>query len=211
MSRTTRLAVVLWLNLALIGGLVAVGATAHSLGVLAAAGDYFADAVGIGISLLAIMLSRRSETARRPHGFPRATTVAALFNGALLLSIVVLVIAEGVRRLATGTGHVHGLPVVLASTPAALAMLVGALIHRNDREEPDDDDGDRANMKAVLLDTVADAAAAAGAALAGAIIAVTGGHYWLDPAVALVIASVVGYHVVVLLRNVVRTLRQPTP
>jgi cobalt-zinc-cadmium efflux system protein len=90
-------------------------------------------------------------------------------------------------------------------------MLVGALILRNDREEPDDDDGDRANMKAVLLDTVADAAAAAGAALAGAIIAVTGGHYWLDPAVALVIASVVGYHVVVLLRNVVRTLRQPTP
>ena len=208
-NRTTRLTVVLCLNLALIGGLVTVGVAAHSLGVLAAAGDYFADAIGIGVSLLAITLSRRSATVRRPHGYAKATTVAALLNGALLLLIVVLVIVEGVHRLATGAGHVHGLPVVIASAAAAIAMLIGALILRSDSAELDDDDGDRANMRAVLLDTVADAAAAAGAAIAGVLIVVTGGHYWLDPAVALVIAGVVGYHVIVLLQQVARTLHRP--
>jgi cobalt-zinc-cadmium efflux system protein len=208
-NRTTRLTVVLCLNVALIGGLVTVGVTAHSLGVLAAAGDYVADAIGIGVSLLAIMLSRRPATVRRPNGYPKATTVAALLNGALLLLIVVLVIAEGVRRLATGAGHVHGLPIVIASSAAAVAMLIGALILKSDAAELGDDDGDRANMRAVLLDTVADAAAAAGAAIAGLIIVLTGGHYWLDPAVALVIAGVVGYHVIVLLQQVARTLHEP--
>ena len=211
MSRTTRLTVVLGLNLALIGGLVIVGVSAHSLGVLAAAGDYFADAIGIGVSLFAIMLSRRPATVRRPDGYSKATAVAALLNGALLLFIVVLVVLEGVHRLATGAGHVHGLPVVIASTAAAIVMLIGALILRNDSEELGDDDGDRANMRAVLLDTVADAAAATGAASAGVIIVATGGHYWIDPAIALAIASVVGYHAIVLLRQVTRTLGGPVP
>jgi cobalt-zinc-cadmium efflux system protein len=198
-SRTTRLTVVLSLNLALIVGLVVVGLTAHSLGVLAAAGDYFADAIGIGVGLFAIMLSRRP---------PKATSVAALLNGALLLLIVAFVIVEGVHRLAIGTGHVHGLPMVIASSAAAFSMVVGALILRNDVQDPDDDDGDRANMRAVLLDTVADAAAAGGAAIAGVIIVATNGHYWLDPAVAIGIASVVGYHAIVLVRRVIGALRQ---
>jgi hypothetical protein len=50
------------------------------------------------------------------------------------------------------------------------------------------------NIKAVLLDTAADAGAAAGVAVTGAIIFVTGRWNWLDPAVALAIAVVIGYH-----------------
>lgn len=49
--------------------------------------------------------------------------------------------------------------------------------------------------------------AAAGVAATGAIILATGGWYWLDPAVALVIAVVVGYHAVALLRKILRRLR----
>jgi Co/Zn/Cd efflux system component len=52
---------------------------------------------------------------------------------------------------------------------------------------------------AVLLDTIADAAAAVGVAATGGIILATGGWYWLDPAVALVIAVVIGYHALALL------------
>jgi cobalt-zinc-cadmium efflux system protein len=72
-TRTTRLAVVLLLNLALVAGLVVAGISAHSIGVLAAGGDYLADAAAIGISLLAIGLARRPPTRRRPGGYPHAT------------------------------------------------------------------------------------------------------------------------------------------
>jgi cobalt-zinc-cadmium efflux system protein len=210
-SRTTRLAIVLGLNLVLIAGLVVVGMSAHSLGVLAAGGDYLADATAIGLSLFAIGLSRRPPTARRPHGYRNATTIAALVNGLFLLVVVGVVVVAAVRRLATGTHVVHGLPVLLASGAAAIAMVIGAVILRGDVDQEDDDEGDRANMRAVLLDTVADAAAAGGVAAAGLAIAVTGRLYWLDPSVALVIAIVIAYHVLGLLTDVLRTLRRPVP
>ena len=209
MTREARLAIVLVLNLALIVGLVVVGLSAHSLGVLAAAGDYLADAAAIGVSLLAISLSRRPPTTRRPHGYPRATAIAALLNGTFLLVVVAFVIVEGLRRLISGATHVHGLPVLIVSAIAAAVMVIGALILMGDERDPTDEDGDAANMRAVLLDTIADAAAAGGAAVTGLVILVTGAFYWLDPAVALVIAVVVGYHAGALLRGVVRTLRAP--
>jgi Co/Zn/Cd efflux system component len=66
------------------------------------------------------------------------------------------------------------------------------------------------NIKAVLLDTAADAGAAAGVAVTGAIIFVTGRWNWLDPAVALVIAVVIGYHAGGLIWRVLGALGIPT-
>jgi cobalt-zinc-cadmium efflux system protein len=197
---------VLLLNLALVAGLVAAGIGAHSLGVLAAGGDYLADAAAIGISLLAIGLARRPPTRRRPGGYPRATAYAALVNVALLLAVVAAVAAGAIGRLVTGPGHVHGLPVLIASGIAALVMLGGGLILRGDPGDPGDSEGDRANIRAVLLDTLADSAAAGGVAVTGAIILADPALAWLDPTVALVIAAVVGYQAVALIRQVVMAL-----
>ncbi len=202
-SRTRRLGVVLALNLALVAGLVAVGVTAHSLAVLAEGGDYLLDAAGVGVALLAIRLSARPASRRRPEGY--GTSVAALINGGWLLLLELLVIVTALHRLITGTPQVDGLPVLVVSGIAALVMAAGALILRGDT---DDQPGERdLSVAAVLLDTAADAAAAAGVAAAGAIILVTGGWYWLDPAVALAIAVVVAYHAAKLIVKVLSRLR----
>jgi cobalt-zinc-cadmium efflux system protein len=182
-SRTTRLWIVLALNLGLLGALVAVGISAHSLGVLAAGVDYLADAAAIGVSLVAIRLSTRSPCAARPQGYPRATTWAALVNAVWLLVLSVLVVVAAVHRLIAGTHEVHGLPVLVVSGVAAVVMLVGAII-LGGAEDDDDDPGGNLNMRAVLLDTLADSVAAGAVAVVGAVILVTGGNYWLDPAVA---------------------------
>jgi len=168
-SRTRRLAVVLLLNLSLVTALVVVGLSAHSLAVLAAGADYLADAAAIGVSLLAIWI------ASRPRGHPKATTVAALVNAAWLLILNIAIIVVAIQHLAMGAHHVEGLPVLIVSTIAAVVMLAGALILGGDA---DDDDGtEDLNVKAVLLDTAADAAAAAGVAVSGAIILGVGGWY----------------------------------
>lgn len=208
MTRTTRLTVVLLLNLALVAGLVAAGISAHSVGVLAAGGDYLADAAAIGISLLAIGLVRRPPTRRRPGGYPRATAYAALVNVSLLLTVVAAVAAGAIVRLVTGPGDVRGLPVLVASGVAALVMLGGGLILRGDADDPEDSEGDRANVRAVLLDTLADSAAAGGVALTGAIILADPALAWLDPTVALIIAAVIGYQALLLIRQVVIALRR---
>ena len=201
MSRTRRLAVVLLLNLSLVTVLVVVGLAAHSLAVLAAGADYLADAAAIGVSLLAIWI------ASRPHGHPKATTVAALVNAAWLLILNIAIIGVAIQHLAMGAHHVEGLPVLIVSAVAAAVMLAGALILGGDA---DDDDGtEDLNVKAVLLDTAADAAAAAGVAVSGAIILSVGGWYWLDPATALVIAVIIGYQAVKLTRKITASLRSP--
>jgi cobalt-zinc-cadmium efflux system protein len=195
MSRVQRLTVVLVLNLALVAGLAVVGVSAHSLGVLAEGGDYLLDAAGAGLALLAIRLSAR----RAPGGGLGPTGTAALVNAGWLLLLELIVAGAAIHRLATRTPAVHGLPVLVASGIAALVMTAGALVLRGD-------DGDERDLSvaAVLLDTVADAAAAAGVAAAGAVILIRGGWYWLDPAVALTIAVLVAYHAVALIGTILR-------
>jgi cation diffusion facilitator family transporter len=211
MSRAVRLWIVLGLNLVLVGVLVAVGTGARSLGVLAEGADYLADAAAIGVSLLAIWLSKRPPTPARPVGYPKATTWAALVNGGWLLILTGLVSAGAIDRLVAGTKQVHGLPVLIVSSIAAVVMVAGALILGGDDHDDEGDEGDKLNMRAVLLDTAADAAAAAAVAVTGAIILATGGLYWLDPTVALLVSAVIAYHAVQLLQRVVVALRAGVP
>jgi cobalt-zinc-cadmium efflux system protein len=202
MTREARLAAVFALNAALIVGLVAVGLGAHSLGVLAAAGDYLADGAAIGLSLFTVRMSRRAATAKRSFGYHRTTILAAQVNASLIVAVTALVSVEAVRRLTVHVGEVHGLPVVIVSAVAAVVMLSGALLVRGD---------DDLNMRAVLLDTASDAIAGAGVAVTGAVILVTGRFYWLDPAVALALAVFIGWRALRLLREVGDVLLESTP
>jgi cobalt-zinc-cadmium efflux system protein len=209
MSRVRRLTVVLLLNLGLIAALAIVGLAAHSLAVLAAGADYLADAGGIGVSLLAIWLASRPPGRRRPDGYPSATNIAALVNTGWLLALNIVIVVAASWRLAAGARRVEGLPVLIVSGVAAAVMLAGALVLAGD--PGDDDGGEDLNIRAVLLDTAADAAAAAGVAVSGAVILAAGGWYWLDPAAALVIAVIIGYHAGKLARKITAKIRSSAP
>jgi cobalt-zinc-cadmium efflux system protein len=187
-TQDSRLGLVLGVNLVLVLGLLLVGLLTHSLGVLASGADYLGDALGTGLSLAALRLGRRR------HGHRGATLFAALFNSSFLLIVTVAVVVEAVHRLSSGAPSIHGTPVVIASVLAAIAMIACAFILG-------DVAGDL-SMESVMLDTVADAAAATGVAGSAAVIMLTGGTYWLDSLVALVIALVVAYQAIKLLRKV---------
>jgi cobalt-zinc-cadmium efflux system protein len=205
MSRTQRLTIVLVLNLALVAALIVVGVAAHSLAVFAEGSDYLLDAAGVGVALVAIRVAAHQANRARPGGHPRATSVAALVNAGWLLILEILVASAAADRLIAGASQVDGLAVLVVSSVAALVMAVGALILHGDAE----DDGQERDLSvaAVLLDTVADSAAAAGVAAAGGIILAARGWYWLDPAVALGIAVVVAYHAIRLIRKTLARLR----
>lgn len=205
MTRTARLWVVLGANLALVGALIGVGAAAHSLGVWAEGVDYLADAAAIGVALVAMRLE--APSARRPDGFPNATRYAALVNAGWLLLLTVTVVLGSLDRLMRGTRHVHGLPVLVVSAVAAVTMAGGAMLLGGDADA-DDDEGQTLTMRAVLLDTAGDAAAAAGVAAVGGIILATHGSYWLDPAVALVISAAIAVSSLLLLRRIRAAMRR---
>jgi cobalt-zinc-cadmium efflux system protein len=191
MSRGARLGLVLGINLAMVLALLLVGFFAHSLGVLASGADYLGDAFGASLALLALRLGRRRQDGR-------ATSLAALVNASLLLAVTLAVIIEAIYRLSAGAPSIHGVPVVLVSVIAAGAMIACALILGDVCTD--------VGMQSVMLDSVADAAAALGVAISGGVILMTGGTYWLDSAVALVIALVVAFHAIKLLRKVAAEL-----
>ena len=212
MSRSQRLLIVLTLNIGLVAALVTVGLTAHSLAVFAAGADCLADAAAVGVSLLAIRLAALPPSPSRPHGYRHAPNLAALINAGWLLALYVVIGVAAIWNLSGGTGPVEGLPVLIVSAITAVVLLAGALVLGGDLDDDDGEDGEGdLNVKAVLLDTAADAAAAAGVAVSGAVILGADGWYWLDPATALVIAIVVGYHAAKLLRKVVAALRSAPP
>lgn len=193
-TKDRKLVLVLLANVEMVVALVVVGLASNSLGVLAAGGDYLGDAVGVAVSLVALRISRHR------HGRPRAPSYAALANATLLLAVTVLVIVEALRRLLVGAPHVEGLPVIVVSVIAAAVMGACALVIGT--VESDD-----LNMRSVMLDTLADGASAAGVAISGAVILAARGAYWLDSAVALAVATIIAYHAIRLIRDVLARLR----
>ena len=176
-------------NVAMVVALVIVGLASHSLGVLAAAGDYLGDAAGVALILAALRLRHA-----------RASSYAALANASLLLIVTAIVIIEALGRLTEGGPHVQGLPVIIVSViagavMAACALIIGAV------------ESDDLSMRSIMLDTLADGASAAGVAVSGAIILAAKGIYWLDSAVALAIAVIIAYHAIKLIRHVLAHLR----
>jgi cobalt-zinc-cadmium efflux system protein len=208
---------VLVVNLALVAVLAGAGVEARSLGVWAAGTDYLGDAGGIAMALVAARLGRPSRPGR-PARYPRATRYAAVVNAGWLLAITAAVGAGALVRLISGAGEVRGLVSLVVSGLAAVVMGASALLLRaqtpagteqQQEEEQQQQQEEDFSLSAIMLDTVADAASAAGVALSGGVIYATGGNYWLDPAAALVVSLAVGYQAGRLLARSTASLRTP--
>lgn len=197
-SQRRRLSIVLALNITLVLGLVTVGLMANSVSVLAAAADTVGDCLGLILGLFAVALRDRDPS--HPHA-QRPIAAAALVNSCLLTVVTLSVAVEATTRLIEGSPPVEALPVILVSLVTLVVMLAGAVVLG--RSAADED----LHMRSVLLDALADAAAAAGVALAGTIILLTGGLYWLDPVVALLIAAIIAVAAVRLMLKAVAALR----
>jgi len=197
LSQQRRLGIVLGLNLSLIAALVLVGLAAHSVGVLAAAGDTAIDSVALVLGLIAVTVRDRSTHPRRSLAIP----VVALINSGALLVVLALIVVEAVRRLQRGVPEVHGVPVLIVSGLMMAVLLVGAWVLGSSAANED------LHMRSVLLDTLADAATAGAVASAGAVIALTGRFFWLDPALALAIAVVVAVPAIALCSKAVTAMR----
>src|ERR1019366_2200554 len=155
-------------------GLSVVGFSSHSLGVLAAGGDYLLDSGAIIFGLLAIFVRNRNGEESK------ATAVAALPYFLLLLVISITVTVEAINRLRNNVPHIHALPVVLVSFLAAGVMALGACILEGDEDD--------LHMRSVWLDTVADAVSAAAIGVTAVIILVTNKFFWADSIVAILIS-----------------------
>lgn len=203
MKRETRLLAVLGLNVLIVGGQVVAGVASHSLGLLADAGHNLTDVAAIGLSYVAVRLARRPPTPTRSFGWHRSTILSAQANAAGILAVSALIAYEAIRRL-IHPHAVHGGVVVVAAAGALLLNGAAALLVLGDGSRD-------LNIRSVFLHLAGDAAASAGVLGAGAVILATGGHAWLDPAVSLAIAVLIGVEAVQLVRASTDILLESSP
>lgn len=207
-SRQLRLGVALALNAALVGGQVAAGLVAHSLGLLSDAGHGVADMAGIALVMVALRSARRAPSDSATYGYHRRPVLAAQANAAFLVAIVAFVAVLAVRRIVSPVG-VAGGTVLLAAGASAVVNLVAALVLGSGAAAASRHGG--IGVRSALLHAGADAAASAGVAAAGLVIFVTGGWAWLDPAVSLAVGAGIAWQAVAMLREVSGVLLERAP
>jgi len=173
----------------------------HSVALLADAAHILTDVIALGFAWFAVVQASRPADTRRSFGYQRVGILAAMFNGALLLVVVLGVVYEAVQRLR----HPEPVQGALVIGAAAVAIAVNVFIALRLR-----DAGNSLNVRAVMLHVIGDLAASAGVVIGGFIILTT--HWYpADPILSLGIAVLVSWSAIQLLRDAGSILLEATP
>lgn len=180
------------LNLAFVVLEFAVGRISHSLGLVSDAGHKLLDVFALGIALVGFHLSRRPSSDAQ-----RISAIIALINTGILLFAVGEIVYESIGKLAypepvdgSTISWVAGIGIFVSGLSAWLLMR-----HRSD-----------INTRAAFLHMASDSVLSLCIVVAGIVISHTGLHV-IDPAISLVVAAVILFNTLRLLRDAFRTLR----
>lgn len=171
---------------------VAYGVMADSLALITDAGHNLSDVMGLLLAWGATYLARKQPSARRTYGYSRATILASMFSGLLLLAAVGLISWEAINRFfspADPAGRtimiVAGIGVVINSVTAWF------FVSGKDHD---------LNIRGAYLHMAADALVSLGVVVSGLVIWKFG-LVWLDPLSSLIIAAVIFWSTWGLLRD----------
>ncbi|MDX6505513.1 MAG: cobalt-zinc-cadmium efflux system protein [Gaiellaceae bacterium] len=196
------LAIALGLILALMIGELAFGVLAGSLALLADAGHMLTDAAALALALVAASFAARPARGRWTFGFRRLEILAAHVNGITLLVVGVVIVYTAVRRLVDPPDVRGGVVLAVALAGIAVNLVASLLLAGPSRQS--------LNMRGAFLHIVTDLAAFAGTAVAGGVILATGWN-GADPVASLVVAALIFWSSLSLLRESTRILLEVAP
>jgi len=158
------------------------GFLSGSLALLTDAGHNLSDVLGLLLAWGAAALARRRPSLRRTYGYSRATILASLFSGLLLMGAVGAIGWEAVNRL-LAPPQPAGLTIMVVAAIGVVINTATALFFLSGKDRD-------LNIRGAFLHMAADAAVSLGVVLSGALILFFGLN-WVDPVISLVIAAVI--------------------
>jgi cobalt-zinc-cadmium efflux system protein len=179
------------LNLAFVLIETAFGFAANSMALLADAGHNLSDVLGLVVAWAGGLMARSASSPRFTYGLKKASILAALINALFLFVAVGAIGAEAIRRLfhpaLTNGGTVTIVAIIGIVVNGTTAMLFSRGHHD-------------INVRSAFFHMAADAAVSCGVVIAGLIILSTG-LQWVDPVMSLVVAIVILWGSVGLLKE----------
>lgn len=180
------------LNIAIVLLEAVFGFLSGSMALLADAGHNLSDGLGLVVGWAGAVMAKRSPSRRFTYGLKKASILAALTNALLLLVAVGAIATEAGHRLILGSrSNAH--TMIWVGAAAIVMNGVTALLFARGRASD-------INVRAAFQHMAADAAVSAGVVLAGLVILWTG-EQWVDPAMSLVVALVILWGSVGLLKE----------
>lgn len=190
------------LNTAFVVVEFAYGFIANSTALMADAGHNLSDVLGLALAAGASILARKAANERYTYGLRSSSILAALANAVLLLLACGAIAWESIHRFSQ--------PPVVAGLTVTSVALIGVVVNGFSAWLFAKGSKNDLNVRGAYLHMAADAGVSAGVVIAGISMVFTD-WYWLDPAVSLLIVTVVVAATWELLRDSLRLALDAVP
>jgi cobalt-zinc-cadmium efflux system protein len=177
------------------------GLRAHSLALISEAGHNVSDALALLLSFVAVYFQSRPPTDAKTFGYQRAGVLAAFVNATTLLVLSIWIAIEAVHRLAVPEPVQPKLMMYVAAAGVVMNGVIAVLLSRVNTD---------VNIRSALIHMLGDTLSTAAVIVGGAAILFTG-HTWIDPLLSIIIAVLILWSSLSIVRETLNILLEGTP
>jgi cation diffusion facilitator family transporter len=177
------------------------GIRAHSLALLSEAGHNVSDFLALLLSFAAVYFQSRPADSSRTFGYQRTGVLAAFVNAATLVVIALWIGVEAVHRLSNPVSVQPRLMMIVAAAGVLMNGVIAALLWGVARD---------VNLRSAFLHMAGDTLSTAAVIAGGAGILFTGRN-WIDPVLSLLIAALILWSSIGIVRETLNILLEGTP
>jgi cobalt-zinc-cadmium efflux system protein len=204
-TSSTRTSTVLWISmlatLLYVALTLVAGLRAHSLALLSEAGHNASDFLALALSYVAVYFQGRPPTHQKTFGYQRAGVLAAFLNASTLILISLWIAVEAVHRLSAPVVVQPRLMMWVAAGGVLMNGVIAALLWGVARD---------VNLRSAFIHMAGDTLSTA-AVIAGGVGILLTGQNWIDPALSLIIAALILWSSVGIVRETLNILLEGTP
>jgi len=178
------------------------GFLSNSLALKSDAGHLFGDVMALGLSLLAVHISRRPASPRRTFGYHRAEVFAAIINGLTLTFLSGFIFLEAYHRILNPQPIKSVMMFVVAVIGLAGNGVVILRLRGHAR--------DNLNVRAAFLHILGDMLASVGVVVGGLIMLFTR-NYLVDPIISFFVGGIILFGAISVLKEGANILLEGAP
>jgi cobalt-zinc-cadmium efflux system protein len=177
------------------------GLRAHSLALLSEAGHNTSDFLALLLSFAAVYFQSRPADQARTFGYQRAGVLAAFVNAATLILISLWIAVEAVHRLNSPVAVEPRLMMIVAAAGVVMNGVIAGLLWSVAHD---------VNLRSAFVHMAGDTLSTA-AVIAGGVGILLTGQNWIDPVLSLLIAALIFWSSVGIVRETLNILLEGAP
>ncbi len=177
------------------------GLHAHSLALISEAGHNVSDFLALLLSFVAVYFQARPATDEKTFGYQRAGVLAAFLNALTLIILSIWIALEAIRRLSAPVHVQPRLMMIVAAAGVLMNGVIAGLLWTTSRD---------VNIRSTFIHMLGDTLSTAAVIAGGAAILFTGQN-WIDPVLSILIAALILWSSISIVRETLNILLEGTP